>query len=84
MRTRMRTRPYEAEPYIVTGRRPWSPFYGRMLYSGWDAQNAIRMARAIAVSERYRVVSVSKGDSPLLSITRNDGRFGHTFSERWA
>ena len=82
--TAMKRRP-ETKPYIVTGRMSWSPFFGRTLYSGWDIDGAVRMARSIAVSDsRYGTVAVSHGDIPVMAIDRMESRFGHTFSERWA
>lgn len=80
----MKRRP-ETQPYIVTGRMSWSPFFGRTLYSGWDIDGAVRMARSIAVSDsRYGAVAVSRGDAHIMTIDRMESRFGHTFSERWA
>lgn len=80
----MNRRP-ETQPYTVTGRMSWSPFFGRTLYSGWDIDGAVRMARSIAVSDsRYATVAVSHGDIPVMAIDRMESRFGHTFSERWA
>lgn len=82
--TVMNRRP-ETQPYTVTGRMSWSPFFGRTLYSGWDIDGAVRMARSIAVSDsRYATVAVSHGDIPVMAIDRMESRFGHTFSERWA
>ena len=82
--TVMNRRP-ETQPYIVTGRMSWSPFFGRTLYSGWDIDGAVRMARSIAVSDsRYGTVAVSRGDAHIMAIDRMESRFGHTFSERWA
>lgn len=71
-------------PFIVTGRREYSPFYGRTLFSSWDIDVARDAAIRIAVSDpSYRSVSLSRGGETIMTVNRRRHRFGHTFDMLW-
>lgn len=72
------------EPFVVTGRREWSPFHGRTLFSSWDVDAARREVMRIAVSDpSYVEVSMSRNGETIFSVTRRGHRFGHTFDVLW-
>lgn len=76
----MRVMRVNDDPFIVTGRSIWSPFYGRDLFSSWRFNDARAVAmRIIMTDDRIRSVRVARGDEVIMTIRRRDHRFGRTY-----